>query len=285
MTETRNISPDSSAADSPVDHLPAFPWWGWTVFLTGVLCVLGGLDSLIPRLPYVWPTISEFLMPVVSLGMLGCALGGLTRLGMSLTGLWRQRPASPHNRTLMLLGGAAFCLGIGFTFVALSIPAFHNAARAMASAHNGQWTDRPVGVDNLVLSAPGNWEVTSSPEQSASLYLIDSQNDLHLMVTAVSKEDVTFKTLSQFYDLTLKGILLSDVQVEELPQPPADPVNKIDFTMTGTLSDTQRWQFRMRLMETERFWVEVRVWGRPSQLAEVHESVERIVSSVHQSDY
>ena len=277
MTED-NTPPESNSPNSELAATPwllKWPWWGWVKFLLGLLFVAIGGGDLIVTIVTVWPDLQQYAFNVVMLAF-------LPALTLAITATMLGQKATAQDSVWAKRGIVAFAIGFGMTILNLTIPAVHNARQAANEVTDRQWTEVAVGKENLIVSTPTSWEIKPHPELPSHFYMVHQRLDLHLTIFVVPKVDVAVTSLAEFQQSFVAELqqTLSNATVSSHEHREAGLLKAIDSEIVGTFQTDTRMSFRLRHMEFSEFWVDARLWGLPSRMAEHHETVERILLSI-----
>jgi hypothetical protein len=174
-------------------------------------------------------------------------------------------------------------LAISVSMLSLIIPAMHAArvARTQAMAA-GPWIEHAFVNGSFQISTPANWELFPDPAiTNSGLRLIDRQNELYLIISVISKQDLALSSLAELSQRAAqtqaqnaKDRKIGEIQTAQVDGRPATDMSVIE-TFDGVYVHCY-----FRHVEYPDTWVELRQWTTRSQFEANEPTFVKIAESI-----
>jgi len=230
------------------------------------------LITTLDHLPTVWPAIREPAAAIVSIAVFVC-------LGLSVLARLTGHSAGERNRWWYRVSWTAFGLAIGLILLRLLSPALQTAQQSAVDAEEARWTVHNIG-SGCTLSAPATWEPTVSPGDLRSLFLVHASRDVQLVAIAVPKIDLSARSVEELQQATMSTLQITDPEIQTREIRIGGQRTAIETEVVGTVQNIGRVLYRFRHQESRNVWIEIQVWGVPSQMIDDRDTVDRILASV-----
>ena len=218
-----------------------------------------------------WPMVRDMFLAIVLFALFVCLV--LSTLAY-LTG----QSAGPRNRWWFRFGWTAFGMAAGAMLLPLLVVAVHTAQQQAERNADQRWLTHSIGF-GYTISAAEAWQRVASPDRPGTLYLVNSERDLHLLTAALPKIDATYESVEELQQFVVSQLNVSDAEVSTTPVLTKGRVTAVDTQVLGTVENVGRLLYRFRHQEMPDAWIEIQIWGLPSHMLDDRNTVDRILTS------
>lgn len=267
------MTSSETSDQTPQSNYRTWPWgqFGW--FFVGIgfsFIGLGDAGSILGFIDLPMREVLQVVGTLLILPAIGCSLPAVVMRQMAK----RRGERVTHWPWLRRVNFVLLAVLISAQMLSLIIPAMHAARVAQQRAvAAGPWRDHAFLDGSFQVSTPANWELFPDPDMpSSGVRFIDRQNDLHLIASLVSKQDLAVQTLAEFSQLSTQtfGKDAKDVAVGAMQMTEVDGCQAVDQAVAVTFNGVN-FCFYLRHVEYPDAWVELRLWSTRSRF-EAHET-------------
>lgn len=253
---------------APPSGFLAQPWTGWCIAILVAFLLVSTLED---NLSIIWPMYRDVLAAVATIAAVTCML-------LSVLTMVTGHPADDRNRWWYRFAAAEFGAAIVLVVLRLLVPAIQTAQEAAVHAADQRWAVHSIGA-GFTIAVPETWEPAVYPDNPGVLYLVNASRGLFLMAIAFPKIDSTFQSVQDLQQKVMTTVPVSDAEIRTREERNGDRITAIETEVLGTVEGAGRLLYRFRHEDTPQAWVEIQVWGVPSQLMDARDTVDRILTS------
>ncbi|MCA9006672.1 MAG: hypothetical protein KDA70_15470 [Planctomycetaceae bacterium] len=144
------------------------------------------------------------------------------------------------------------------------------------------WVSHTFADGHFQIQTPAGWQLADIPNIGrGNIYVVDPQNDLHLIAYSTPKIDVHLKSMKEVVQLVVQSHSARFEQAEQVKSVMSlDDASPAADVQLKAVNDNTNLVYTIRVLDCDDYWVELHLWTIPSQFTKNEKLFDQIRESL-----